>query len=107
MLHSSADFTVDEHLDENGLQQMPLAGTAELEPGDLLGTSSCQLLRVPVASILHDDDNAPTAPGSLDDPYHPGPCYASSGRRSPRADLLGPLRSPLERNASSGRASAR
>ena len=75
MLHSPDDFTVDEHLVENGLQQIPLAGTAELEPGDLLGTSSCPLLRVPVASILHNYDNALTAPGFLDEPYMiiPGP----------------------------------
>ena len=67
MLHSSADFTVDEHLVENGFQQIPVAGTAELEPGDLLGTSYYPLLRVPVASILHNDDDAPTTPGSLDE----------------------------------------
>ena len=73
MLHNSVDFVVDEHF--VGLQQIPLAGTAKLEPGDLLGTSSCPLLRVPVASISHNDDNAPTTPGSLDEPHmiFPGP----------------------------------
>ena len=48
MLHGATDFSVDENLVESGLQQIPLVGTAELEPGDLLGTSPCPLLRVPV-----------------------------------------------------------
>ena len=105
MLHSSADFTVDEHLVENGLQQIPLVGTAELEPGDLLGTSSCPLLRVLVASILHNNDCSRLPRRAPHD--HLGLCYTPSGRRFPRADLLGPLCSPLEQNAPSRRPSAR
>ena len=38
-LHGATDSSVDENLIETGLQQIPLANTAELEPGDLLGTS--------------------------------------------------------------------
>ena len=52
MLHGATDFPVYENLVENGLQKVPLAGTAELEPGDLLGASPCPLLRVPVTSVL-------------------------------------------------------
>ena len=54
MLRGATNFSVDENLDENSLQQIPLAGMAELEPGDLLGTSPCPLLRVSVASLLYD-----------------------------------------------------
>ena len=35
MLHGATDFSVDENIVEDGLQQIPLAGTAELEPGYL------------------------------------------------------------------------
>ena len=45
-------------------RSIPLAGTAELEPGDLPGTSPCPLLRVPVASVLHDGGSASSAPTS-------------------------------------------
>ena len=58
MLHGATVFSVDEDLIENGLQQIRLAGTAEFEPGDLLVTSPCPLLRLPVESLLYDDDNA-------------------------------------------------
>ena len=58
MLHDATDFSVDENLVENGLQQIPLAGAEELEPGNLLGTSPCPLVRVPVESLLCDDDSA-------------------------------------------------
>ena len=51
MLHGATDFPVDDNLVENGLQQIPLAGIAEFEPGDLLGTSPCPVLRGPVASV--------------------------------------------------------
>ena len=68
-LRGPDNFSVDEHLVENGFQQIPLAGTAELEPGDLLGTSCCPLLRVPVASVLHQDDSAST--WHLDTPDEP------------------------------------
>ena len=35
ILHGATDFSVDENIVEDGLQQIPLAGTAELEPGYL------------------------------------------------------------------------
>ena len=76
MLPGSPGFSVDEHLVENGLQHIPLAGTVELEPGDLLDTSPCPLLRVPVASVLHHDDSASTLrPITPDGPHMavPGP----------------------------------
>ena len=57
MLHAATDFSVDQNLVENVLQQILLDGTAELEPGDLLGTP-CPLNRVPVESLLYDDDSA-------------------------------------------------
>ena len=63
MNHGAIDFEVDEHLVERGIQQIPLASTAELELGDLLGTSSCPLLREPVASVSQDDGSA-SAPTS-------------------------------------------
>ena len=81
MLRGSANFSVDEHLVENGLQQIPLAGTAALEPGDLIGTSSCPLLRVPAASALHRDDSASTRYlDTPDEPYMvvPGPVASPS-----------------------------
>ena len=34
ILHGATDFSLDKNLVENGLQRIPLAGTAELEPGD-------------------------------------------------------------------------
>ena len=37
----------------NGRQFVPIAGAAELEPGDILGFASAPLLRVPVNSIRH------------------------------------------------------
>ena len=57
VLHGATDFSVDENLVENSLQQIPLAGRAELEPSDLLGISSSPLLRGPVESFLYDDDS--------------------------------------------------
>ena len=50
MLYNTTYFSIDKRLVENGLQQIPLAGTAVLEPADLLrSTSSCPRLRVLVA----------------------------------------------------------
>ena len=90
-------FFVDEkNLVENGLQKIPLAGTADLlEPGDLLGTSPCPLLGVPVASVLYDDDSASASTlGVPDDPHHvrPGPCDATPAGLSPPRR---PVRTPL------------
>ena len=54
---------------ENGHQQIPLVGTAELEPGDLLGTFPCPLLRAPVGPVLYDDGSASAStPGTPDEP---------------------------------------
>ena len=58
MIHGATDFSVDENLVENSLQQIQLAGAAKLETGDLLGTPPCPFLRVPVESLLSDDDSA-------------------------------------------------
>ena len=68
-LHVSTDLSADDNLVENDQQQIPLAGTAELEPGDLLGTSPCPLLRVLVASVLDDGSTSATTPGTPDEPH--------------------------------------
>ena len=73
MLHGATDFSVDENLVENGLQQIPLAGTAELEPGNLFATSPRPLLRVPVESFLYDDDNASASNPGDSRMFVPGP----------------------------------
>ena len=94
MLHVATDFSVDENLVENGLQQIPLAGTAELEPGDLLGTSPCPLLRVPVESLLYDDHNASSSnPGAPDNSrtFVPGPVTPHTAGLSPTPACADPF----------------
>ena len=76
IMHSAGDLSVDEHLVEHGIQQTTLVGTADLELDDLLGTSSCPLLRVHVASILHDDGSASAPTSGIPKERHmiaPGP----------------------------------
>ena len=78
----------------NGLQQTPLADTAELELSDLLGTSPCPLLRVPVESLLYDDDNAfASHPGTLDDSrtFIPGPVTPHTASLSPTLACADPF----------------
>ena len=48
-------FTISELFVADGRQMVPLAGTADLEPGDLLGTASTPLLRVPVDAVINID----------------------------------------------------
>ena len=98
MLRGSDNFSVDEHFVDNGFQHIPLASSAELEPGDLLCISSGPLVRVPVASVLHRDVSASTR--HLDTPEgtvygRPGPCcFHSPGISAPPtcSDLLVHLR---------------
>ena len=59
MLHAADIISTVKHIVENDRQLMPLAGVADLEPGDLRGTSSNPLLRVPLEAILSDTP-APT-----------------------------------------------
>ena len=47
----------------HGLQKIPLAGCAELEPGDVIGVSAAPLLRVPVETLMATSSSSP-APGS-------------------------------------------
>ena len=54
MLHAADIISTVKHIVENDRQLMPLAGVADLEPGDLRGTSSNPLLRVPLEAILSD-----------------------------------------------------
>ena len=48
MLHAADAVSTEKHIVENGRQDIPLAGFADLDPGSLLGTSSSPLLRVPL-----------------------------------------------------------
>ena len=94
MIHGATDFSVDENLVESGLQQIPLVGTAELEPGDLLGTSPCPLLRGPVESLLYDDDRASTFnPGAPDNSrtFVPGPVTPHTTGLSPTPACADPF----------------
>ena len=93
-LHGATDFSVDENFVENDLEQIPLAGTAELEPGDLLGTSPCPLLRVLVESLLYDDDNASASnPGAPDNSctFVPGPVTPHTAGLSPTPACADPF----------------
>ena len=93
-LHGATDFSVDENFVENDLEQIPLAGTAELEPGDLLGTSPCPLLRVPVESLLYDDHNASSSnPGAPDNSrtFVPGPVTPHTAGLSPTPACADPF----------------
>ena len=93
-IHGATDFSVDENLVGNGLQQIPLASTAELEPGDLLGTSPCPLLRVAVESFLFDDDSASSStPGSPVDSrmFAPGPVTSHTAGLSPAPACADPF----------------
>ena len=93
-LYRANDISVDENLVENGLQQTPLAGTTELELGNLLGTSCCPLLRVPVESWLHDDDNASASnPGAPDNSctFVPGPVTPHTAGLSPTPACADPF----------------
>ena len=60
MLRGFEMFSLDEYFVQNGFQHIALVGSVELKPGDLQGTSSCSLLRVRIASVLHQDDSAST-----------------------------------------------
>ena len=94
MLHGATDFSADENLVENGLQQIPLAVTAELQPGDLPGTSPCALLRVPVTPILYDNGSASAStPGAPDDLHIliPGLVTPHTAGLSPTPACTGPF----------------
>ena len=65
MLQGATDFSVDANLVDNGLQQISLAGTAELELGNLLGTPPYSVLRLPATSVLWDDGStSASTPGT-------------------------------------------
>ena len=95
MLHGPTDFSVDQNLVVNGLQQIDaLAGTAKLEPGDLLGTFPCPLLRVPVESLLYNNDNASAStPGAPDNSrtFVPGPMTPHAAGLSPTPACTDPF----------------
>ena len=71
-LSAHNDSNSSEHFVSSGRQSIPLTGYQELEPGDVLGTASLPLLRVPLEALtLYDvtvDVSAlaesPTAPAS-------------------------------------------
>ena len=47
----------------DGCQMVPLPGSTELEPGDLLGTSCSPLVQVPLVALGHSSlDPAPPPP---------------------------------------------
>ena len=66
------DSNPSEHFVSSGRQSIPLTGYEELEPGDVLGTASSPLLRVPLEALTLPDVTAdvsalaesPTAPAS-------------------------------------------
>ncbi|CAB1114482.1 unnamed protein product [Ectocarpus sp. CCAP 1310/34] len=60
----------------NGLQGIPLAGCAELEPGDVIGVSAAPLLRVSVENLKATPCSIPTGPPTSTSP--------------PRVDAVGP-----------------
>ena len=94
ILHGATDFSVDENLVENGLQQIPLAGTAELEPGNLFATSPRPLLRVPVESLRYDNDSASVSnPGAPDNSrmFVPGPVTPHTAGLSPTPACADPF----------------
>ena len=51
-----------EHFVVSGRQTIPLTGYSDLEPGDILGTASAPLLRVPLEALAqHDEPHDVTA----------------------------------------------
>ncbi|CAB1121588.1 unnamed protein product [Ectocarpus sp. CCAP 1310/34] len=52
----------------NGLQRIPLAGYAQLEPGDVIGVSAALLLRVPVETLQAAPSSIPTGPKTSTSP---------------------------------------
>ena len=52
------DSNPSEYFVSSGRQSTPLMGYQELEPGDVLGTASLPLLRVPLESLTHHDVTA-------------------------------------------------
>ena len=77
ILPVNADSNPLEHFVSSGRQLMPLTGYQDLEPGDVLGTASSPLLRVPLEVLsLHDalaDVSAlaesPTSPQPVPQPH--------------------------------------
>ena len=55
----------------NGRQRIPLAGSAELEPGDVLGVSAAPLLRVPVETLKAAPSSIPTGSREITDAPRP------------------------------------
>ncbi|CAB1116486.1 unnamed protein product [Ectocarpus sp. CCAP 1310/34] len=68
----------------NGLQRIPLAGCAELEPGDVIGVSAAPLLRVPVETLKAAPSSIPTGPTTSTSPPRVNAVGPKSGtHRSP------------------------
>ena len=89
----------------NGRQRIPLAGDANLEPGDLLGFASAPLLRVPFDALaVSPSPSPPPSPPSAPAPGTPSPTTAPAPRihvvdapSSPRVSVA-PLRARCPRS---------
>ena len=87
------DSNPSERFVSSGRQLIPLAGYQDLEPGDVLGTASSSLLRVPLeALILYDvpaDVSAPAEPSITPaSQTAPPPNTAPDPRTTPPPELL-------------------
>ena len=82
----------------NGRQRIPLAGDANLEPGDLLGFASAPLLRVPFDALaVSPSPSPPPSPPSAPAPGTPSPTTAPAPKihvvdapSSPRVSVAPP-----------------
>ena len=84
---------------ENGVQQMPLTASSELELGDLLGTFPCPLLRAPITSFSYDDGSASSSTPGIPDERHmfvPGPVTLNTAGFSPTPACANPPWAGLE-----------
>ena len=91
ILPVNADSNPLERFVSSGRQLMPLTGYQDLEPGDVLGTASSPLLRVPLEVLsLHDalaDVSALAEPPTSPQPV-PSPHITSDSPDAPPPELL-------------------
>ncbi|CAB1117548.1 unnamed protein product [Ectocarpus sp. CCAP 1310/34] len=79
----------------NGLQRIPLASCAELDPGDVIRVSAAPLLRVPVETLKAAPSSIPTGPTTSTSPPRVNVVGLKSGtHRSPDPASAPPPRKP-------------
>ena len=107
LLPVHADSVPSERFVASGRQLIPLTGYQDLEPGDVLGTASSPLLRVPLktltpsaspadVSALVESSTTPTSqsvppPNTSDLPDEPAPRTSTPTRSQPTRILSSPL----------------